>query len=131
MVTSSKSNRPLSPHLSIYKLVPTMLMSGLHRITGVALYFGTLLVAWWLISAASGEAYFNFVNGFFGSWFGRIILLGFTFSLIHHTLGGIKHIVHDSGLALENNVTTRLAKLLIVASVTITVGLWVIAYAVR
>ena len=131
MVTSSKSNRPLSPHLSIYKLVPTMLMSGLHRITGVALYFGTLLVAWWLISAASGEAYFNFVNGFFGSWFGRIILLGFTFSLIHHTLGGIKHIVHDSGLALENNVTTRLAKLLIVASVTITVGLWFIAYAVR
>ena len=131
MAASSKSNRPLSPHLSVYKLMPTMLMSGLHRITGVALYFGTVLVAWWLISAASGEAYFNFVNGFLGSWFGRIILLGFTFSLIHHTLGGIKHLVFDTGRALENNVTTKLANLSIVASVIITVALWVIAYAVR
>jgi len=131
MATSSKGNRPLSPHLSIYKLIPTMVMSGLHRVTGMALYFGTLLVAWWLVAAASGEAYFDFVNGLLGSWPGRIVLLGFTFALVQHMLGGIKHLVQDTGRALENQMTTRLAKLHIVASLLITVALWAIAYAVR
>ncbi|MFK7902106.1 MAG: succinate dehydrogenase, cytochrome b556 subunit [Nitratireductor sp.] len=124
-------NRPLSPHLSVYKLIPTMLMSILHRVTGAALYMGTLVVAWWLVSAATGEQYFNFVNGFLGSWFGRIILLGFTWALVHHAIGGLKHLVQDTGRALEKTFTTKMAKLQIVASVIITVLLWVIAYSVR
>ena len=70
--------RPLSPHLEIYKPIPTMVMSITHRITGGALYFGTLLVAWWLIAAASGPAAFETANGFFGSLPGRIILFGYT-----------------------------------------------------
>ena len=69
-----KANRPLSPHLQIYRWPLTMTMSIAHRVTGGALYFGMLLLAWWLIAAASGEAYFNFVNGIFGSWIGLIIL---------------------------------------------------------
>ena len=67
-------NRPLSPHLQIYKPIPTMIMSIMHRITGGALYFGTLLVLWWLVAAASGEAYFNWVNWFMGTLIGKILL---------------------------------------------------------
>jgi succinate dehydrogenase / fumarate reductase cytochrome b subunit len=62
-MTNVTQNRPLSPHLSIYKQIPTMVMSIVHRFTGMALYAGTLLVAWWLVAAASGEAYFDWVNG--------------------------------------------------------------------
>lgn len=126
-----KANRPLSPHLSVYSLIPTMLMSILHRMTGVALYFGILLVAWWLVAASQGEAYFDYVNGILSSWFGRIILLGFTWALVHHVLGGIKHLVQDTGRALDKDFTTSMAKLQIVASVFVTVLLWVLAYWMR
>ena len=85
------SNRPLSPHLQIYKPIPTMVMSIVHRITGGALYFGTILVAWWLIAAATGQAYFDLVNWVLGSIIGKIVLLGYTWALLHHMLGGLRH----------------------------------------
>ena len=69
--------RPLSPHLQIYKPIPTMVMSILHRITGGALYVGTLLVAWWVSAAAGSESYFDWVSGIVGSWFGQLVLFGF------------------------------------------------------
>ena len=80
-----------------------MVMSILHRITGGALYFGTLLVAWWLIAAASSAATFDFVNGLFGSWIGRLVLFGYTWALIHHMLGGIRHLIWDTGAGLEKH----------------------------
>ncbi len=123
--------RPLSPHLSIYKPIPTMVMSILHRITGVALYAGTLLVAWWLIAAASGPQSFETANGFFGSFIGRIILFGYTWALLHHMLGGIKHLVQDTGAALEKNFTTRMARLHIIVSAALTILVWIIGYSVR
>lgn len=123
--------RPLSPHISIYKPIPTMVMSILHRITGVALYVGTLFVAWWLLAAASGPDAFATANWFFGSFIGRIILLGYTWALIHHMLGGIKHLVQDTGAGLEKDFTTKMAKLQIVVSVVLTVLIWIIGYAVR
>ncbi len=121
-------NRPLSPHLSIYKPIPTMVMSILHRITGGALYFGTLLVAWWLMAAAGGEDYFNMVNGFFGSIFGRLILFFYTWALMHHMLGGLRHFMWDLGYGLEKNHATRMAKLSLVASILLTLVLWAIGY---
>ncbi|MGB7285456.1 MAG: succinate dehydrogenase, cytochrome b556 subunit [Salaquimonas sp.] len=133
-VSSGKAgmrNRPLSPHLSIYKPIPTMMMSIFHRITGVALYFGMFLFAWWLFAAATHQAYFEWVNGLFTTWIGRIVLLGFTWALIHHLLGGVKHLVQDTGRAMEKNFTTKMAKYHIVASIILTVLLWVAAYAVR
>lgn len=123
--------RPLSPHLSIYKPIPTMVMSILHRVTGAALYFGTILVAWWLIAAASGPAAFETANNFFGSFIGRLILFGYTCALMHHMLGGLKHLVQDTGAALEKNFTTIMAKLQPVASVVLTILIWVVGYAVR
>ena len=70
----SQANRPLSPHLQIYKPMLTMMMSIVHRITGAALYFGTLLLAWWLIAAVSGPEYFDYVNGLAGTLIGIVAL---------------------------------------------------------
>ncbi|MBZ0164862.1 MAG: succinate dehydrogenase, cytochrome b556 subunit [Notoacmeibacter sp.] len=123
--------RPLSPHLQIYKPIPTMMMSIAHRITGAGLYFGTLLVAWWLIAAASGEAYFDWVNAIFGSFIGRLVLFGFTWALIHHLLGGVKHLAWDLGYGFEKNFATRIARLQIVASVVLTFAVWIIGYMAR
>ena len=129
-VTSAKA-RPLSPHLQVYKPIPTMIMSIIHRMTGVALYFGTVLVAWWLIAAASGAEAFETANWFFGTFIGRIILFGYTWALLHHMLGGLKHLVQDTGRALEKDRTTRMAKLQPVLSVVLTVLIWIIGYAAR
>ena len=123
--------RPLSPHLAIYKPIPTMVMSILHRITGVALYAGTLLLAWWLIAAAAGEAAFATADGFFGSIFGRLVLFGYTFALIHHALGGIKHLVQDTGAALEKTFTTKMAQAQPVLSIILTILIWVVGYSFR
>lgn len=127
--TSPMKERPLSPHLSVYKPIPTMVMSILHRMTGAALFFGTLLLAWWLIAAASGPSAFETANAFFGSFFGRLILFGYTWALIHHMLGGIKHLVQDTGKALEKNFTTKMAVLQPVASIALTVLVWIVGYA--
>lgn len=124
-------NRPLSPHLQIYKFIPTMAMSIVHRITGGALYFGTILVAAWLIAAASGEEYFNQVNWFFGSLVGQIILFGYTWALIHHLLGGLRHIMWDLGYGFEKEFSTMLAKANLVASIALTVLVWAVVLLVR
>lgn len=128
---SALKERPLSPHISIYKPIPTMVMSILHRITGAALYFGTVLVAWWLIAAAAGPDAFETVNGFFGSIIGRLILFGYTWALMHHMLGGIKHLVQDTGAGLEKTLTTAMAKLHPIASIALTILIWIVGYAVR
>jgi len=126
-----KAKRPLSPHLQIYKPMLTMMMSILHRITGAALYFGTVLVAWWLIAAASGPEYFAFVDGLFSSIIGRIVLLGYTWALVHHMLGGLRHFIWDTGRGFSEGSRENLARLSLVGSVIITLALWAIGYAVR
>ncbi len=126
-----RGNRPLSPHLQIYKPILTMVMSILHRITGAALYFGTLLLAWWLIAAAAGPAYFEFVNTIYGSFLGRLILFGFTWALVHHMLGGLRHFIWDMGAGFGREAREWLAKATIIGSVSLTILLWVIGYMVR
>ncbi len=97
----SQFKRPLSPHLEIYKFSLTMAMSILHRITGVALYLGTVIIAWWLIAAASGPRQLDLVYVVMGNWAGQLVLFGFTWALFHHMLGGIKHFIWDTGAGLE------------------------------
>ena len=128
---ASSAERPLSPHLQIYKPIPTMVMSIVHRITGAALYFGTVLIAWWLIAAATSADYFEFVNGLFGSFIGRLILFGYTWALIHHMLGGIRHFVWDTGAGLDKHTATRFAYATIAASVILTLLIWVAGYMAR
>ncbi len=124
------ANRPLSPHLQIYKPIPTMVMSIVHRVTGAALYVGTLLVAWWLIAAAIGEDYFNDVNAIYGSWLGLLVLLGYTWALLHHMIGGIRHLIWDTGRGLEKETTTKMAWASLILSVTLTILVWIAAFTI-
>ena len=123
--------RPLSPHLSVYRWPVTMTVSILHRMTGGALCFGTLLVAWWLIAAATSENQFNIASAVFGSWFGRLVLFGYTWVLIHHMLGGIRHLIWDTGEGLEKHTAAKLAWANIAGSIVLTVLVWIAGYAAR
>lgn len=131
MSSTLKGNRPLSPHLQVYKLIPTMLASIVHRITGVALYFGTVLVAWWLIAAAIGPDYFDFVQSVMGSFIGRLVLFGFTWALLHHMIGGIRHLIWDTGAMFDKHTSTKMAYVSFALSIALTLLVWVIGYAVR
>ena len=124
-------SRPLSPHLQVYKPIPTMVMSIVHRITGAALYFGTVLVAWWLIAAASGEAYFDWVNWLFGTLIGRLVLFGYTWALMQHMLGGLRHFMWDMGHGYDKHFSTKLAIVTPIVAVALTVLIWVVGYLVR
>jgi len=124
--TKAPAARPLSPHLQIYKPMLTMMMSIVHRITGVALYFGTIIVAWWLLAAASGVNGYGRFEWFSGSIIGRLILFGYTWALIHHALGGIRHLIWDTGRGLGPNEREWLAAANLIGSIAITVVLWII-----
>ncbi|MCQ4632800.1 succinate dehydrogenase / fumarate reductase cytochrome b subunit [Shinella sp. BE166] len=124
-------SRPLSPHLQVYKPIPTMVMSIVHRITGAALYFGTVLVAFWLIAAASGQAYFDWANWLFGSLIGRVVLFGYTWALMQHMLGGLRHFMWDLGHGYEKNFSTKLAIVTPVVAVALTVLIWIIGTLAR
>ena len=128
---AGRKARPLSPHLSVYKPTITMTMSIVHRLTGVALYFGTLLVAWWLIAATTGPAYFDFVSWLFGTVLGQLVLFGYSWALIHHMAGGIRHLIWDTGAGLEKHAASRIAWITLVASVTVTILIWVFAIMMR
>lgn len=130
MSDTKNAARPLSPHLQIYRPMLTMMMSIFHRATGIALYAGVLLLVWWLTAAATSDEYFNVVQGFFGHWFGRIVLFGFTWALIHHTLGGIRHLIWDMGLGFELPIVERGAQIVLAGGIIITIVLWVIGYGV-
>jgi len=119
--------RPLSPHLQVYSPLINMVMSILHRITGAALYFGSLLLAWWLVAAAVGPEYFDFVNGLFGSWFGRLVLLGYTWALMNHMMGGIRHFIWDPGRGFDLNTIDLMSWGTLLASVLLTALIWLVA----
>lgn len=105
-----------------------MTMSILHRVTGAALYAGTLLVAWWLMAAAFSESYFDFVNAIYGSWFGRLVLFAYTWALVHHMLGGIRHLIWDTGRGLGPNEREWLTVATLVGSIGLTVILWIVGF---
>jgi succinate dehydrogenase / fumarate reductase cytochrome b subunit len=122
--------RPLSPHLSVYKLTLTMMMSIVHRITGASLYFGTLLLVWWLVAAASGPNAYGRVQWFMSTAIGRLILFGYTWALIHHALGGIRHLIWDTGHGFGPSEREWLARANLAGSIVLTVILWIVGYAV-
>lgn len=129
--TTATRARPLSPHLQIYKPIPTMMMSIIHRITGCALYFGVLLVAIWLMAAAGTPETFARVQGIYGSWLGLVVLFGFTWALIHHMLGGIRHLVMDTGAALGKEESTKAAIAMPIVSIVLTILVWIVATMAR
>ena len=127
----AQQDRPLSPHLQVYRWQITMVMSILHRFSGVGLGLGTLLMAYWLIAAAAGPDDFNTAQNFVGSFVGRIILLGFTFALTFHFCNGMRHLLWDSGRGFELSSVRITAWIVVIASVVLTLATWIIGYAVR
>ena len=125
---ATRRPRPLSPHLQIYRPMLTMIMSIVHRITGGALYFGTLLLAWWLISAASGPNAYATFEAFVGSFIGRVILFGYTWALLHHMLGGIRHLIWDTLHGFQSAEREWLTVATLVGSIALTLVVWVIGY---
>lgn len=126
--TAPRRSRPLSPHLQIYRPTLTMTMSIVHRITGGALYFGMLLLAWWVISAASGPNAYATFEAFIGSFIGRVILFGYTWALLHHMLGGIRHLIWDTLHGFQPAEREWLTLAGLVGSIVLTVVVWVIGY---
>jgi succinate dehydrogenase / fumarate reductase, cytochrome b subunit len=128
MAHTEHDKRPLSPHLQIYRPMLTMMMSIFHRATGMATALGVVLLVWWLTAAATSDAYFDMVQGFFGSWFGRLVLFGFTWALVHHALGGLRHLLWDTGRGFALPTVELMARATIIGSVVLTILLWVIGY---
>ena len=122
-------DRPLSPFLT-YRWTLTMAMSIVHRATGVALYVGTLLMAWWLIATASGPGAYANIQAFTSSWIGRVVVFGYTWALLHHMLGGIRHLIWDLGYGFGPSEREWLTRAALIGSITLTIVVWILAYVV-
>ena len=120
------AERPLSPHLTIYRPMLSMMMSIVHRITGGALYFGTLLLVWWLLAAASGPTAYAAFQSTAASFIGRIVLFGYTWALIHHMLGGMRYLIWDTGRGFGAAEREWLLRANLVGSILLTIILWVV-----
>ena len=120
--------RPLSPHLQIYRPMLTMMMSIAHRISGAALAVGFGLLTWWLVAVSMGQDAYDCVQGFFGTLVGRALLFMFTWALIHHMLGGIRHLIWDTGVGLDKTTIEIFAWATIIGSTLLTILVWVVGY---
>lgn len=118
------TQRPLSPHLQIYRKQVQMMTSITHRATGIALAVGTLLVVCGLLHLATGEESFNHFKGVIGSPVGMILLLGWSWSLFYHLCNGIRHLIQDAGLGYEIPQFVRSSWLSVIGSIVLTVLVW-------
>jgi len=122
----SNNNHPVSPHLQIYRLPLTALLSITHRLTGVILAFGCVLLVWLLAAAAQGAEAYEALVPHYQAWYGQIILLGFLFSLYLHFCNGIRHLFWDVGYGFELETVDLTAKLAIGMALVLTVVTWVV-----
>lgn len=121
--------RPLSPHLQIYRWQLTMVLSISHRATGIALSVGAVLLVFWLVAAARGPESFDAFQGFLGSWFGLLLLFGWSISLFYHLANGIRHLVWDTGYGLDLPSTYASGWAVLVITGALTVLSWVLGIA--
>lgn len=121
-------SRPLSPHLQVYRPQITSILSITHRATGVVLAFAALLLAYWLASAAYGPEAFERAQALLESWFGRLVLFGFTFSLFYHMCNGIRHLGWDLRWGFELPTLRATGVIVVITSMTLTVLSWLMAY---
>jgi succinate dehydrogenase / fumarate reductase cytochrome b subunit len=121
-------NRPLSPHLQIYRPQISSVLSILHRITGVALAVGSLLLVYWIIAAAVGPEAFATAQSLIGSFIGRILLLGWTFALFFHLANGIRHLFWDMGRGFELKTMSATGWTVVVVALLLTVIAWALGY---
>lgn len=119
-------SRPLSPHLQIYRFTLTMANSIIHRGTGMAMYFGTLLIVLWLGAAALGDAPFGVINAIYGFWLVQVVFFLATWALFHHMFGGIRYFIWDSVNVLDPVGREWITLLQFVASILLTLAAWAI-----
>ena len=124
---NTSSRHPTSPHLQIYRLPLTALLSITHRATGVFLAIGAVLLISALAAAAGGAETYAPFHSFLQSWFGQLILLAITFSLYLHFCNGIRHLFWDVGMGFELETSDFTAKLAIIVSILLTIATWVVA----
>src|SRR3979490_423820 len=125
---TARIERPLSPHMQTYRWTLPMALSIVHRATGIALYFGTLLLAWWLIAAASGPGAYANVQAFTGSFIGRLIAFGYPWALMRHCLAGLRRLVWDLGYGFKANEREALTWGALIGGISLTVLVWIVAY---
>lgn len=121
MADVNRGNRPLSPHLQIYRKQLNSATSILNRITGIAMLGSALLIVWWLLAAATGKAYFDLVDGLMTSMLGDVMMTLSVLGLWYHTLGGLRHLIWDTGRGLELEAADRMGWAMIVGAVVLTI----------
>ncbi len=121
MADVNRGNRPLSPHLTIYRPQWTSMTSILVRISGNALIVAGLMIVWWFVAAATGPEAFARANGFVTSWFGDLVMFLSVLALWYHTLGGLRHLVWDSGRMLDVDKSEMAGQMMIVIAVLLTI----------
>ena len=123
-------SRPLSPHLQVYRWPLSMALSISHRVTGVGLGIGTLLLSWWLVAAAVSDDAFANVQWFLGSWLGILCLFGWSAALLLHLLTGLRHLAWDAGYGFDAPVYNTTGWAAVIIAAVGSVLLWVIGLAV-
>lgn len=124
----AQSSRPLSPHIGIYRQQITMVMSIMHRVTGIGIYLGMALLTWWLVAAAWSDGALSLVNMVMGHWLGQLVLVGFTWSLFNHMLGGLRHFIWDFGHGFSETSRFAMAWLTLFGGVALTALLWALVW---
>ena len=120
MADVNRGNRPLSPHLTIYRPQLTSMTSILTRITGNAMFVAALLIVWWFLAAATSESYFNVANGLLTSWFGDLVLFLSLWGMWYHTLAGVRHLIWDNAIGLDIPTAYKLGYAVIGGSILLT-----------
>ena len=126
----TSSNRPLSPHLQVYRPQLTSILSITHRATGIALSFGIILLIAWILATAAGENYFKTVNSIITSWLGKLVLVGFTWALFYHLCNGVRHLFWDAGFGFELSTVYKSGYATVGASVLLTAAAWIIGISI-
>ena len=121
MADANQGNRPLSPHLQIYRPQITSVLSILNRITGIGMSLATVLIAWWFLAAATGAAYFDVVNGFLTSWFGILILVGSLWAFWFHFFNGLRHLRWDVAKGMGMKTVRRSGQIVTGLSIVATI----------
>ena len=126
----ASKERPISPHLQIYRPQISSVLSILHRATGIALTVGTVVLVWWLLAAAAGPEAYATAQAFIGSFIGQILMFGWTFAFFYHLCNGIRHLFWDAGYGFDLSVMAMTGKIAVGASAGLTLLSWIIAYIV-
>ena len=121
MADVNRGNRPLSPHLTIYRPQLTSMTSILTRITGNAMLISALLIVWWFLAAATSPEAYDVANGFLTSWFGDLVMTFSVLGLWYHTLAGVRHLIWDNGIGLDIPTAEKMGWAVIIGSVVLTI----------